>query len=444
MSAPILTLSTQSGAPALSGETGKLCDVLSAALIINKAFSAVSGGSFLDRTTEARLDTGTAFTMMQTPGTSDEFYLGMSAKFNRATFKLATLGIGGTYVWEFWNGSAWTTLAVTDGTVGFTQNGIVTWTIPGAWATTAVNGTTQFWIRVRLTVANSTNPTVTYCTVGGWIEAFSGTSKRAYRSTVGNQMYLRVQDDGPGVGTFKEARITGYESMTDVDTGVAPFPTAAQGVGGIAMVVARKSVTADATARAYLILADDRTFYMFVLTADVASNYMGFMFGEIFSLASGDSYRTLIIARATENSGAAADKIDAFSSAINTAQTGHFMPRRYDATGTSITVGKLMDQAKTTAGTGQSLGNVPYPNTPDGGLYICSIWINEAVTTVLRARMRGVFVVLHAGTNFADGDTFSGTGVFTGKSFRIIRILNNNGGANGLFALETSDTWEVN
>jgi hypothetical protein len=232
--------------------------------------------------------------------------------------------------------------------------------------------------------------------------------------------------------------------MTDVDTGVAPFPTAAQGVGGIAMVVARKSVTADATARAYLILADDRTFYMFVLTADVASNYMGFMFGEIFSLASGDSYRTLIIGRATENSGAAADRIDAFSSAINTAVTGHFMPRRFDATGTSITASKLMDQAKTTSGTGQSAGNVPYPNTPDGGLYICPVWVNEAVTTVLRGRLRGVFVVLHAGVNFADGDTFSGTGVFAGKSFRIIRILNNNGGANGLFALETSDTWEVN
>src|SRR5262245_47827919 len=175
MAAPLLVLSTQSGAPTLTGETGKLTEALSSALIINKAFSAVSGASFLDRTAEARLDGGTAFTMFQTPGVNDEFYMGLSAQFDRITFDIATAASGGTFVWEYWNGSAWVTLTVTDGTSAFTVDGKVTWTIPGAWATTAVNGTTQYWVRVRSTVAPSTNPTVNSCTITGWLEAFSGT-----------------------------------------------------------------------------------------------------------------------------------------------------------------------------------------------------------------------------------------------------------------------------
>lgn len=145
----------------------------------------------------------------------------------------------------------------------------------------------------------------------GWTETYDGANKKVFRQGGGNQLYLRVQDDGPGAGGAKEARITGYETMSDVDTGTGPMPTAAQGVGGIAMVVARKSATADTTARAWICVADNRTLYFFAATGDTANAYIGFAYGEFYSFLAADGYRVHIIGRDTENSGAtAAESMD--------------------------------------------------------------------------------------------------------------------------------------
>src|ERR1043166_1591690 len=88
-----------------------------------------------------------------------------------------------------------------------------------------------------------------------WTTPFTGTNKKAYRAPSGNRLYLRVQDDAPV--TAKEARITGYETMSDVDTGTNPFPTAAQNAASnsVACMIARKSFSADSTNRAYQIFA---------------------------------------------------------------------------------------------------------------------------------------------------------------------------------------------
>src|SRR5690606_2349611 len=54
----------------------------------------------------------------------------------------------------------------------------------------------------------------------GWTEAFSGSDKAAYRMGSGrSQMYVRIDDSGPGGQGPREARINGFEAMTDVDTG---------------------------------------------------------------------------------------------------------------------------------------------------------------------------------------------------------------------------------
>src|SRR5262245_61500636 len=127
-------------------------------------------------------------------------------------------------------------------------------------------------------------------TAAGWAIAFTGTSKRAYRAASGSRLYYRIQDDGPGAGTFKEARLTGYESMSDIDTGTGPFPTSAQGVGSVAMYPVRKSAAADSTARAWVVIADARTCYVFVFTGDNANNQLAFGFGEFYSLVNSDAY----------------------------------------------------------------------------------------------------------------------------------------------------------
>lgn len=273
----------------------------------------------------------------------------------------------------------------------------------------------------------------------GWTKAYSAANKAAYRAPSGNQLYFRVQDDGPGLGGAKEARLTGYETMSDVDTGTNPFPTAAQGVGGVAMVVIRKSADAG-TNRPYKIWADARSCMGFVFTGDNAAVQMAFMFGEVYSALVGDAWNSMVIGRQTENSSTITnDRLDLFS-AFNASITAHFIARSYTglpiANG-SLAVGKHGDVAKGSASV--LIGTTTYPNPVDGGLYLSPVWIHE-VSSIVRGRMRGLWQPLHAIASFTDGDTFSGTGDLSGKTFEVVK----QGGNGGVYMIETSNTLETN
>lgn len=66
-----------------------------------------------------------------------------------------------TVVWEYWNGSAWVTLTTQDNTDQFKNEGVnsVSWTIPTAWATTAVNSITGYFVRARISVVSAGSAT---------------------------------------------------------------------------------------------------------------------------------------------------------------------------------------------------------------------------------------------------------------------------------------------
>jgi hypothetical protein len=276
----------------------------------------------------------------------------------------------------------------------------------------------------------------------GWSKVFSGTSKAVYRAPSGSRLYLRVQDDGPGAGTFREARITGYETMSDVDNGTGPFPTAAQGVGGIAMAVVRKSATADSTSRAWIVEADARTINFFALTGDVASTYLAWSFGEFYSLVASDAYNCLLVGRASENSAADVEYMDRLNPDVNTAALQHFVARGHTGTGGSVSVGAHGDVAKS-QNASRLLGTVPYTNPSDGGLYLSPIWIHDTTTSPtkgLRGRKRGFWHFLHPIASVADGDTVSGTGDLSGKTFRFIKQSQ----GLGVYVIETSNTLETN
>jgi hypothetical protein len=280
----------------------------------------------------------------------------------------------------------------------------------------------------------------------GWTKSFSGTNKAVYRAPSGNQLYLRVDDNGPGAGGAKEARITGYETMSDVDTGTGPFPTAAQGVGGVAMVAVRKSVSADSTARSYKAWADSRTIMFFCSTGDQATEYRTFMFGEIYSFVNSDSYRTAICGRAAENSGTLNnERLGTYQATIGTAGSGFFVARGHTGLSTSVLMGRHTDQAKSTVD--GFIGGVPYPNPADGGLVLGRIWLHDLVTSPIqgiRGRIRGLWVPFHAAASYNDGDTFSGTGELAGKTFELVKTFGSAGGVSGVAVIETSNTLETN
>jgi hypothetical protein len=292
----------------------------------------------------------------------------------------------------------------------------------------------------------------------GWTKPFTGANKAAFQQGIGsNQMYLRVQDDAPGAGGAREARIVGYETMSDVDTGTNPFPTVAQFTNGM---FARKSTSLNATARPWVVVADARTVYWFNQPGDTTTtdlltdSYVGCGFGEFYSFQINDAYRVFIIGRPTEGVGAnlIGGGLGLRSANVTLADIGHYIARGHTGTAGAVQVGIHGDSVKGDQTNLDSAGIVPYTNPSDGGLYLAQQWIHDpttAPTPSLRGRMRGLWWFLQPLASVNDGDTASGgaSGELTGKTFLFLKRIHgaSNVGSNaGLLAIETSNTLETN
>lgn len=134
-----------------------------------------SAGTFVDLTGDIN-DAGGADVepFPATEAVGDVFYLGHIQTFDKVTFDIATAGVGGVVAWEYWDGTTWSALTVTDGTSGFTAapgSHDLTFTPPGDWATTqlnsAINGRRLYYIRARLTTVYSTNPVLDQAILDG-------------------------------------------------------------------------------------------------------------------------------------------------------------------------------------------------------------------------------------------------------------------------------------
>jgi hypothetical protein len=453
MASPIVFRSTDSDAPTLSGTAGDLLSLLNNLLTVRRMVTAIIGVSAVDNTTEAQSnDAGqTAFKLFQGPTLADdEAYVGMPAKFDRVTFGFGTAGVANaaiTLAWEYWNGTAWTALAgLVDGTTKLTVNGKVTFTIPTDWATKAVNtvgsGTakTCFWIRVRFTVGSwTTNPLVNYITVTGWTKPFvDAANQGAFQQGGGNSIYLSI-NDGSGVTSPCNARVQGFETMSAIRTGTAGWPASEA-----ATMTWRKSTVADASTRVWLVWVDDRTAYFFPQDLSLASAYLIQGFGDSFSLIPSDGFRSVLFGCGTDAAGAISASNspgDILLGTISSTSVAHYLDRAFTGFGGAVAFGKFA-MVPGAVMTNLSTGTVQFPNGSDGGLVISRIGIQEATST-WRGWLRGLFVIAHAVTNFADGDTFSGVNEFVGRTFLVLKFAGQ-GGAGGVLALETSDTVDTN
>lgn len=97
-----------------------------------------------------------------------------------------------------------------------------------------------------------------------WEEAFTGTLKAVFRSKVegpgSTRFFYRVSDTVEG----NIARLRGFESMTDVDTGAGPYPTVSQ-VAGEGLGIFRSNGPgrgAGLPADAWAAVCDNRTVYL--------------------------------------------------------------------------------------------------------------------------------------------------------------------------------------
>ena len=146
--------------------------------------AGTASSDYTDRTLEAQSPAGTSFSLF--PTAADTLYLGHAERFDMAIFDIDTAGSLGALTWEYYNGSAWTEFIPSSGRFeldpddnqgvqyDFSRDGaeIFPQNVINDWATTAINSSTLYWIRVS-PASVETSPTIrriqnrpftTYCT----------------------------------------------------------------------------------------------------------------------------------------------------------------------------------------------------------------------------------------------------------------------------------------
>lgn len=273
-------------------------------------------------------------------------------------------------------------------------------------ATDIADGTATGTITVKLAPA-------------GWAKSFAGTNLAAYRSTdvTGTRMFLRVAD-----GTTT-ARVVGYESMSDVNTGVRAFPLNAQVAGGGYI---PKANAANATARAWTLIADSRGWWLHIHTDTTSPGISGSVwgFGDYDSLKSGDPFACALQCSMTDTSasstanGAAAEYIGLTNVA------GPFTPRSFTGMGGSVQLDHAQESHCTSTGTSGATASSmapTYPNGPNNGLLLSRKLLVER-GLALRGVSRGLLMAAqNCHTQFNWRDKVPGQGQYAGRTLMAVK-----------------------
>jgi hypothetical protein len=250
----------------------------------------------------------------------------------------------------------------------------------------------------------------------GWTVAFTGTNKAAYLQGAGScGFYFRVLDDGSATTDgAKSGMLVGYESMTDVDTGTNPFPTAAQMAEGTYI---RKSKTADATARAWMVVGDSRSAYIWVDTADYVGGHCTY-FGDFRRFVASDVYCCGIIGNSNGGNCAFKD----CNAGITGTTAGAFIARNYIGTVGAVALGKYVHlTASSGIGYGGAYGTQP---AYDGLIHYADIEVHENAGPTPRGWLRGVFGPQHNATSMPANHATKVAG--DGTTLEALQIINGN------------------
>ena len=147
-----------------------------AGAVFDKVFNwdgvGTSGSDYADVTLESQSPAGTSFTIFNS--TIHRLYLGHASKFDMAMFDIDGVGVLGTLKYEYWNGSAWTEFIPASGRYqtdpdddegaqyAFDKDGAEVFpaNVLSDWATTAINSSTLYWVRISSPTSVGTAPTI--------------------------------------------------------------------------------------------------------------------------------------------------------------------------------------------------------------------------------------------------------------------------------------------
>ena len=378
--------SSQPGAPVLSGTAGALRTLLKACLV-----DGFGAGAVATLTVSGGIATATY-------AGAHPFKVGYVAQFAGAT----PAGLNGNKV----------ILSVTGTSVTFAAPGV-----PDGAATG--------------TITSKAAP-------AGWQELFAGALANviALKPSVveATGCVLRVDDTGA-----INARVRAYEAMSDISTGVGMTPLESQAAGGLWW---PKSATANATARAWILVADARGFYLAVAPAG-GDRYTLLFAGDIASLKSGDAYGYLLTGNQGDQTNAYSVPDGCVGYSHRSARTGAYLVRSHTAIGQSTAAQRIGahhngSTADVYAGTaGYSVGT--YPNGPNNGLMTGAL---ELHALGIRGTLPGLLhPVQDCGNAFATGAIVDGTGDLAGRRLMAIRTGPPADGTVGTVFIDITGPW---
>jgi len=101
---------------------------------------------------------------------NDALYLGMDYKFNLVSLVLSSVGLTGEVIWQYWNGSSWSSFTPYSGAFHLTTSpkAVILWqdldSTPADWQSNSVNSVTKFWVRLLVSTGFTTAPVGTQIT----------------------------------------------------------------------------------------------------------------------------------------------------------------------------------------------------------------------------------------------------------------------------------------
>lgn len=268
----------------------------------------------------------------------------------------------------------------------------------------------------------------------GWQLVYTGTDKRVYRPRFGSRPYIRADNN-----TQKyEIAITGYTTMSDVDTGTEAFgPVYWKLTNNVAS--ANRNWFCYGDEKRLLYLGDPSAAHT---TRD--PNYMG----DFQSYKAGDAYNFVLIGRSATSSDAAAALFARLAHDPASSIAGHFIWKSYTQSGSGVAAGKGGDanrHSNTEMGLGSPGSNtMTYPHPIDGTIHLSRLFLRESAG--LRGHIQGLWNVCHnlaSMTGAKDQDTFSGGTGLTGRNF-IFRSISAGGlqTITSCMAIESTD-WDA-
>lgn len=280
----------------------------------------------------------------------------------------------------------------------------------------------------------------------GWTKPFHSGNVATFRQGAGsNGMYLRVDDtSAPAGNVARSARVVGYETMSDVNTGSPiSFPTPAQLAGGGYWVTNGAGNPADA--RPWEIVADEMFFWFRLL--NIPANGVGqnngwehYCFGDMIPFKPGDTTHTILLFKNNNTPNTSHNgPFEGQAISTNLAAGNGFnlvVARSFTQIGGPQYVGWHNDMTKGSASWGN--GNLTYPHAVDGGLYLSPVWVHETHTSPynVRGKVPGAWVHCHSAGIFSQSQIIEGQGELAGKSFMHCRASSTS------MMLEISDTWD--